>query len=174
MIITFLKYTLKRDLTKKVCGTKVIGTQESRYFSHVESGILDRLVSKIPTTNRILNPLWYRLCRFHDLESAWHCTLNGRDIYKSWKNSSWVIKFSNSWSNIQKLFHNFLITRLYAGKVLSSCQKNCFIVFGIWSFKHSKDPFMSFLPSQIRHSFEYWVALPELVYWAQKKIIITK
>ena len=34
--------------------------------------------------------------------------------------------------------------------------------------------FMSFLPPQIRHPFEYWAALPELVYWAQKKIIITK
>ena len=33
---------------------------------------------------------------------------------------------------------------------------------------------MFFLPPQIRHSFEYWAALPELVYWAQKKIIITK
>ena len=34
--------------------------------------------------------------------------------------------------------------------------------------------FMSFLPPQIRNSFEYWAALPELVYWAQKKIVITK
>ena len=33
---------------------------------------------------------------------------------------------------------------------------------------------MSFLPLQIRNSFEYWAALPELVYWAQKKIVITK
>ena len=32
---------------------------------------------------------------------------------------------------------------------------------------------MSFLPLQIRNSFEYWAALPELVYWAQKKIVIT-
>ena len=28
---------------------------------------------------------------------------------------------------------------------------------------------MSFLPPQIRHSFEYWAVLPELVYWAQIK-----
>ena len=33
---------------------------------------------------------------------------------------------------------------------------------------------MSFLPPQIRNSLEYWAALPELVYWAQKKIVITK
>ena len=33
--------------------------------------------------------------------------------------------------------------------------------------------FMSFLPLQIRNSFEYWAALPELVYRAQKKIVIT-
>ena len=32
---------------------------------------------------------------------------------------------------------------------------------------------MSFLPLQTRSSFEYWTALPELVYWAQKKIVIT-
>ena len=32
---------------------------------------------------------------------------------------------------------------------------------------------MSFLPLQIRNSFEYWAALLELVYWAQKKIVIT-
>ena len=31
-----------------------------------------------------------------------------------------------------------------------------------------------FLPPQIRYSFEYWAALPEHVYWAQKKIVITK
>ena len=37
-----------------------------------------------------------------------------------------------------------------------------------------KMSFMSFLPLQIRNSFEYWAALPELVYWAQKKIVITK
>ena len=37
-----------------------------------------------------------------------------------------------------------------------------------------KMSFMSFLPPQIRNSFEYWAALPELVYWAQKKIVITK
>ena len=107
MIITFLKYTWKRDLTKKSIWHQGNRDQESQYFCHVESGILDRLVSKIPTTNRILNPLWYRLCRFHDLESAWHCTLNGRDIYKSWKNCSWVIKFSNSWSKIQKVLLYF-------------------------------------------------------------------
>ena len=33
---------------------------------------------------------------------------------------------------------------------------------------------MSFLPPHIRNSFEYWAALTELVYWAQKKIVITK
>ena len=33
---------------------------------------------------------------------------------------------------------------------------------------------MFFLPPQIRNSFEYWAALPELVYWAKKKIVITK
>ena len=40
--------------------------------------------------------------------------------------------------------------------------------------KKKTNIFMSFLPPQIRNSFEYWAALPELVYWAQKKIIITK
>ena len=34
-------------------------------------------------------------------------------------------------------------------------------------------PFVSFLPLQIKNSFEYWAVLPELVYWAQKKIVIT-
>ena len=33
---------------------------------------------------------------------------------------------------------------------------------------------MSFLPPQTRDSFEYWAALPELIYWAQKKIAIIK
>ena len=32
---------------------------------------------------------------------------------------------------------------------------------------------MSFLPLQIKNPFEYWAAFPELVYWAQKKTVIT-